>query len=95
MNRLALTHDVKRLGKRVTATGVPAAERLAELAVPVLVLTGVHDEPCIQAAHDILAASIPRVTAVRVDGAAHLLNMDQPDEFEAIVTRFLDRAHAG
>ena len=95
MNRLALTHDVKRLGKRVTATGAPAAERLAELAVPVLVLTGVHDEPYIQAAHDIMAARIPRVTAVRVDGAAHLLNMDQPDEFEAIVTRFLDRAHSG
>jgi pimeloyl-ACP methyl ester carboxylesterase len=41
-----------------------------------------------------MAAGIPNVTAVRIDAAAHLLNMDQPDEFHAIVSRFLAKAGA-
>jgi pimeloyl-ACP methyl ester carboxylesterase len=94
MNRLALSHQAKGLGRRVPAGGEPAAQRLGELAMPVLVVTGVHDEPYIQAAHAIMAAGIPNVTAVRIDAAAHLLNMDQPDEFHALVSRFLAKAGA-
>ena len=95
MNRLALSHSAKGLGKRLPNGGAPAAQRLGELAMPVLVVTGVHDEPFIQAAHDIMAAGIRDVTAVRFDDAAHLVNMDQPDEFHAQVSRFLAKAGLG
>ncbi|MDX1534785.1 MAG: alpha/beta hydrolase, partial [Thermoplasmata archaeon] len=45
MNRLALAHDAKRLGKRLPDTKTLAAERLNELKVPLLVIVGEHDEP--------------------------------------------------
>ena len=40
MNRTALSHEAKGLGKRVPDTEVPAVERLSELTVPVLVIVG-------------------------------------------------------
>lgn len=90
MNRLALTHEVKQLGKRLPNTPVPAFDHLGELKVPVLIIVGAHDTPYTLAAADYMVERIPSAQKVIIEDAAHLPNMDQPDEFRSIVTNFLE-----
>jgi pimeloyl-ACP methyl ester carboxylesterase len=90
MNRNALAHDAKRLGKLIPATDVPAAGRLNELNMPVLVIVGAHDTPYILAAADYMMEKLPSAQKVVIDDGAHLPNMDHPELFRRILTKFLD-----
>jgi pimeloyl-ACP methyl ester carboxylesterase len=90
MNRTALSHEAKQLGKSVPNTEIPALERLGDLRIPVLIITGAHDTPFILAAADYMLEKIPSAQKVVIEDAAHLPNMDQPDEFQQVVTEFLD-----
>jgi pimeloyl-ACP methyl ester carboxylesterase len=90
MNRLGLSYDAKRLGKRLPDADSPAAARLATLDMPVLVIVGAHDTPYMLAAADYMVQKIPSARKAIIEDAAHLSNMDQPDEFQRIVKMFLD-----
>jgi pimeloyl-ACP methyl ester carboxylesterase len=90
MNRLGLAHDAKRLGTRVPDADTPAAERLARLDMPVLVIVGRHDTPYMLAAAGYMEQKIRSARKAVIEDAAHLSNMDQPDEFQRIVKTFLD-----
>lgn len=90
MDRLALTHEAKRLGTMVAGEQPPAADRLSEAEAPVLIVVGAHDEPFTLAAADYMAERLPRVQKATIEDGAHLCNMDQPDEFYRIVKGFLD-----
>ena len=90
MDRMALAHDAKRLGKRLPDTPVPAVGRLGELHVPVLVIVGMHDTPYMQAAASYIVDKVPSARKVAIADAAHLPNMDQPAEFQRIIAGFLD-----
>lgn len=90
MNRLALAHEAKGLGTRLPDASSPAAGRLAELDLPVLIIVGAHDTPFSLAAADYMVENIPSARKVIIEDAAHLPNMDQPDEFQSIVGAFLD-----
>ncbi len=90
MNRTALSHDAKGLGKRMSDTEVPAVERLSKLTTPVLVIVGDQDIPYMLAAADHLVEKLPSAQKVIIADAAHLPNMDQPGEFQQILTKFLD-----
>ena len=90
MNRLALAHEVKQLGKRLPNTETPAFDRLESLQIPVLVIVGAHDTPYILAAADYMVDAIPSARKVIIEDAAHLPNMDHPDEFQGIVREFLN-----
>ena len=90
MNRNALSHEAKGMGKRLPDTEIPAVERLNELHIPVLVAIGAHDTPYIQAAADYMMEKIPSAQKAIIQDAAHLPNMDHPDEFQRMVTSFLD-----
>ena len=89
MNRIALSHEAKRLGKRLPDTQVPAAERLNELRIPVLVIVGAHDTPYTLAAADYMVEKLPTARKVTIDDSAHLPNLDHPEEFQGILTTFL------
>jgi pimeloyl-ACP methyl ester carboxylesterase len=89
MDRIALSHEVKQLGKRLPNTQTPAFDRLGGLNIPVLVIVGVHDTPYILAAADYMAEKIPSARKVIIEDAAHLPNMDQPHEFQGIIQDFL------
>lgn len=89
MDRLALAHEVKELGKRLPDTDVPAALRLGELHSPVLIIVGAHDTPYMRAAADYMLEHLPSAQKVLIEDAAHLPNMDQPAEFAQIVSTFL------
>ena len=90
MNRQALAHEVKQLGKRLPNTPAPTFGRISDLKIPVLIIIGSHDNPYILAAADYMVERIPSAQKVIIEDAAHLPNMDQPEEFQAIVTNFLE-----
>jgi pimeloyl-ACP methyl ester carboxylesterase len=92
MNRMALSHDAKGLGKRSPDTKVAAAERLSELTIPVLAIVGDQDIPYILAAADYMVDKIPSAQKVIIEDAAHLPNMDHPNEFQQSVIEFLEGA---
>ena len=89
MNRKALSHDAKQLGKALPNTQILAAGRLSELSVPVLVIVGSHDTPYILAAASYMVEKIPSSSKVIIEDAAHMPNMDHPEDFRRIVDAFL------
>jgi 3-oxoadipate enol-lactonase len=67
----------------------PASQRLAEIRVPTLVLTGDEDVPDIHAIAEKLAGEIPGAERATISEAAHLPNLERPEEFDRIVLGFL------
>jgi pimeloyl-ACP methyl ester carboxylesterase len=90
MDRRALSNEVKKLGKRRPNTKAPAFDRLSDLKIPVLVIVGAHDTPYILAAADYMIEKILSAKKMKIQDAAHLPNMDQPDEFQTLITNFLE-----
>jgi pimeloyl-ACP methyl ester carboxylesterase len=90
MNRNALSHEAKKLGKRLPDRQVKAADHLGELDMPVLVIVGSNDLPYMHAAADYMLANIPTALKVVIPDAAHLPNMEHPDTFQQVVEKFLD-----
>jgi len=89
MNRKALEYESRNLGKRLPNADVQAVDRLHELNIPLLIVLGNHDTAYIRAASDYMLEKLPSARKVEIDDAAHLPNMDQPPEFQAIVDAFL------
>jgi pimeloyl-ACP methyl ester carboxylesterase len=67
----------------------PARERLREIRAPALVLVGEHDVEDILASADELDRSLPDARKHVLTGAAHMLNMELPAEFNRLVLDFL------
>ena len=67
-----------------------AADRLAEVAAPTLVVVGELDQPDMMESGEHLTASMPHARMVRMPGVAHLPPMEAPEEFVRIVTEFLE-----
>jgi pimeloyl-ACP methyl ester carboxylesterase len=89
MNRQALAHDAKKLGQQLPDTEIIAAEEMSALPMPTLLIVGAHDIPYIQAAADYMLDRLPSARKALIADAAHLPNMDQPEEFRRVVTAFL------
>ena len=67
----------------------PARERLREIGVPALVLVGDLDVEDILASADELEKSLPDARKHVLAGAAHMLNMELPADFNRLVLDFL------
>ena len=67
----------------------PAAKRLGEIKVPVLVVVGDRDIKHMQRIADKLSADIGGAKKVVIAGAGHISNMEKPAEFDAAVLPFL------
>jgi pimeloyl-ACP methyl ester carboxylesterase len=65
-------------------------DRLMSLAVPSLIVVGDRDHWCRRVA-EFLARTIPGADLAIVEDAGHLTSLEQPDRFNEIVGRFLDR----
>jgi pimeloyl-ACP methyl ester carboxylesterase len=68
----------------------PAAERLAEIVAPTLILVGEHDQPYLHGTADQLATGIPGAVKRVLPGAGHLANMEEPKVFNRAVLDFLE-----
>jgi pimeloyl-ACP methyl ester carboxylesterase len=67
----------------------PAAGRLHELNIPILVIIGDLDESGTQASADVLAAGAPNARKVVFHNVAHMASMEKPEEFNKLVLDFL------
>lgn len=67
----------------------PAAGRLDQARVPVLLVTGESDVPEVQAQVGVLAATLPRAERQVIAVAGHLPQLERPDELAARVLDFL------
>ncbi len=76
----------------------PAAQRLGQVDVPVLVMIGEVDEAGSVARGRYLAASVPGARLESFPNVAHMIQLEEPDRFAAMVLAFLadpDRARTG
>lgn len=67
----------------------PAVQRLGEITAPTLVVVGDCDLPHVLDMADLLTRSIPRARKVVIHDAAHLPNLEHPEEFNHAVLDFL------
>lgn len=67
----------------------PADERLDQLTMPLLVIIGELDEAYTNAASRNLAEAVPGARFEVFEGAAHMLNLEQPERFTRLVLDFL------
>jgi pimeloyl-ACP methyl ester carboxylesterase len=67
----------------------PAGHRLHEIDVPTLVLKAEHDPPFSRRLSDVLAAGIADARETLIEGADHVVNLRQPERFDAAVIAFL------
>jgi pimeloyl-ACP methyl ester carboxylesterase len=73
----------------LACTGWNVEDRLGELAVPTLVVSGEDEEPELTAAAERLAAGIPSARALRIPKAGHMLPFEQPAALASAVHEFL------
>lgn len=93
MNLAALTSDAPP-GEELPS-GVNAAGRLGEVSAPVLVVVGDLDTPRTLEAASVLAEGIRGARLEVIRGAAHLPNMERPEEFNRLVLEFLGGSGVG
>ena len=67
----------------------PAIQRLSELQIPVLIIVGDQDLPEKLELADRLARELPHARQAVIKGAAHMMNMEQPEIFNRVVLDFL------
>ncbi|HKS30741.1 MAG TPA: alpha/beta fold hydrolase [Pyrinomonadaceae bacterium] len=87
MNRIALSAS-QSVGTEQPLEP-PAIDRLGEIRVPTLVVTGDLDTPKTLAAARVLSNKISGAQSVVIHGTAHLPNMERPEEFNRHVLSFL------
>ncbi len=88
MNLIALRNDALELGEN-EALDPPAADRLAELQIPTLIVIGGVDQPVMRRAADYMTSHIAGAQKVVIPNTAHLPSMEQPEMFNRIVLDFL------
>jgi pimeloyl-ACP methyl ester carboxylesterase len=86
MNGRALRSDFEQAPPEQDALAV---RRLHEIAEPTLVVVGDKDVPTVLEAADLLMNSIPDVRKAVIHDAAHLPNLEHPEEFNRLVLDFL------
>lgn len=86
MNAIAVRADFE---KAPPAQNLLAIRRLHEISAPTLVVAGDKDVPTVLEAADLLATSIPNVRRAVIKDAAHLPNLEHPNEFNRLVLDFL------
>ena len=69
----------------------PAAGRLSEIHVPTLIIVGGEDVEIILSIADKLEKDIVGAKKVVIPGTAHHLNMEKPQEFNRLVSDFLQQ----
>ena len=97
----AAVKEVRRLIQDGTPAGVAAAQRgmarridstptLARITCPTLVIVGQGDTLTPPAESEKMAAAVKGARLVKIPGAGHLANIENPDAFNAALTSFVD-----
>lgn len=89
MQRQAFAQSEGHEDLRALRLDPPASQRLGDVDVPTLVVTGNEDVDDILVMGDRLARDIPAAERATIAGAAHLPNLEQPEDFDRVVLAFL------
>jgi 3-oxoadipate enol-lactonase len=90
-HRLASPQSIPAWQAQATAGATfDAADRVASIAAPTLVLQGTEDEVVDPRNGDLLAELIPGTRLERFEGAGHVFFWEQPQRFVEVVTGFLE-----
>ncbi|HEX2755438.1 MAG TPA: alpha/beta hydrolase [Candidatus Limnocylindrales bacterium] len=73
----------------------PAAERLAELTCPILVVVGAADDPAIITISERIVAAARRARLVVLPGVGHMLSLEEPAVFTELLSGFLADVASG
>jgi pimeloyl-ACP methyl ester carboxylesterase len=76
--------------EQLSSSDIPRSQRLAEVPVATLVISGAHDNIVARANSRNWAIGIPNAKLVVFPNAAHLVNIDQVAEFNQTILEFLD-----
>jgi len=95
--RVMFHEGMTRIGEQGTLVvpEPPAISRLSQIQAPTLVIVGDLDTPDILRIVNILARKVPGAKKVVIPGAAHVVNMERPDEFNRAVLDFLRKTNDG
>jgi pimeloyl-ACP methyl ester carboxylesterase len=83
--------EILKLGDLEATADPPAIRRASEIRSPVLLVLGTRDLPDIYGIADTLEAGVPDLRRVTIEGAGHLVNLEQPEQFTGLVLDFLER----
>jgi 3-oxoadipate enol-lactonase len=75
--------------QRALATRADSTATLSAIRVPTLVIVGEEDAITPPSEAEAMAAAIPGAQLVRIPGAGHLANLEQPEAFNAAVRTFM------
>ncbi|HEX2129432.1 MAG TPA: alpha/beta fold hydrolase [Solirubrobacterales bacterium] len=93
INRAALAREEGReragANPEPSEPAVPAVDRLAEVGVPTLVVTGEFDQPSVNAGAAAIANGVAGARAVTIAGAAHLPSLERPEAFDREARKLL------
>lgn len=67
----------------------PAVDRLQEITAPTLIVVGDEDVPTVFDAVELLMEKVPHARKAVIHDAAHLPNLEHPDDFNRLVLEFL------
>jgi 3-oxoadipate enol-lactonase len=91
LRQLALenAHEFLDNGALERVLNPPAIERLPQVKAPTLVIVGNRDVADIHEICGLLYARIPGVREIVVENSGHIVNMEQPEQFNRAVLDFL------
>jgi pimeloyl-ACP methyl ester carboxylesterase len=69
-------------------------DRMAAIEVPMLVVSGDEDEPCLEASI-LIKRTVPRAGLAIVPKTGHAVNLEEPAEFNRLLDDFLQRVAQG
>lgn len=94
--REILLHNVAHspVGRRLSMD-TSTISRLHDIKVPILLLVGERDDSVAHEAADDIAETVEKAHKVVVPSAPRLVNMDQPEVFNQLVSAFLWDLHEG
>lgn len=86
-------HGIANFARRVAGPAAPILDDLPRIACPALVVVGEKDEAYLRAA-EVMEARLPDAERVVIAGAGHIVNLEETEAFNAVVSRFLARQGA-
>jgi pimeloyl-ACP methyl ester carboxylesterase len=79
---------VAHFGRCVAGPAPGVIDDLARVTQPALVVVGEEDEAYLQAA-EVMAAKLPQARRVTIPRAGHIVNIEEPETFNAEIVKFL------
>jgi pimeloyl-ACP methyl ester carboxylesterase len=67
----------------------PVEEHLADITCPVLAIWPTLDMPDAKTSTEWIVSTVPNARLATIEDAAHIVNMEKPDEFNRVVLGFL------